>query len=124
MDKDTHNLYERMLQVITEGKHEETKAPKAADLDKDGKLSEYEKAKSDAILKNDDDPDNDKHICATKVEHRLFGKGDCVFAEHADPDESGYVSWYTVQFEHGTEVINTKDMDVLQESHHGSHKKK
>ena len=31
-----------------------------ADLDDDGKVSEYEKKRSDAIMKNDDDESNDK----------------------------------------------------------------
>jgi hypothetical protein len=31
------------------------------------------------------------------------------------------VSWYTVQFEHGHEVVNTVDLTVLDESSHGNH---
>lgn len=92
-----------------------------ADIDDDGKVSEYEKKRSDAILKNDDDESNDKHICATKVEHHKYGHGTPVFAEHAEPDEHGHVRWYTVQFEHGTEVINTADLTIHKESSHGNH---
>ena len=65
-----------------------------------------------------------EHDCATHVHHESFGDGECVHAEHAEPDGNGYVSWYTVMFEHGTEVINTKDVTILKETHHGHSKKK
>ena len=97
---------------------------KKADLDDDGKISGYEKKKADAILKNDKDKDNDKHVCALKVEHADWGLGTPIHARHAEPDENGHVSWYAVMFEHGTEVVDTVDMDILDESSHGSHKKK
>jgi len=97
------------------------KAPKKADLDKDGKLNKYEKAKNDAIAKADDDPDT--HACATKLEHAEFGVGTPIHARHAQPDENGYVSWYAVMFEHGTEVVDTANVTVLDESSHGSHNK-
>ena len=92
-----------------------------ADRDKDGKQSEYEKTVADKINANDDDPSNDDHICATEVHHEKFGFGSPVFSEHAKPNEDGYVSWYTVQFEHGHEVVNTVDLTVLDESSHGNH---
>ena len=97
---------------------------KKADLDDDGKISGYEKKKADAILKNDKDKDNDKHVCALKVEHADWGLGTPIHARHAEPDENGHVSWYAVMFEHGTEVVDTVDMTILDESSHGSHKKK
>jgi len=97
---------------------------KKADLDDDGKISGYEKKKADAILKNDKDKDNDKHVCALKVEHADWGLGTPIHARHAEPDENGHVSWYAVMFEHGTEVVDTVDVAVLDESSHGSHKKK
>jgi hypothetical protein len=112
------------LQLIWENYLSETSAQSVkdkADLDDDGKVSEYEKKRSDTIMKNDDDESNDKHICATKVEHHKFGHGQCVFSEHAQPSADGHVSWYTVQFEHGTEVINTADLTVHEESSHGNH---
>lgn len=115
MDKDTHTIFETLIKAILE---KEKTAPKAADLDKDGKLSKYEKKKSDAILKNDKDPKNDDHICATKVEHAEFGIGQCISERHASPDENGHVSWYAVMFEHGTEVIDTVNVNVLEESSH------
>ena len=90
------------------------------DLDDDGDLEEYEKARGNAIRHSQGKP----HICATKVHHEKFGLGIPVYAEHAEPTDDGYVSWYTVQFNHGTEVVNTSDMDVLSESHHGKPRKK
>ena len=117
MNKDAENIKELYVESLK-------KLKTKADLNGDGKISKYEKKRADAILKNNKDKNDDDHICALEVEHRLFGKGECVFAEHAEPDSEGYVSWYTVQFEHGREVVNTKDVDVLKESSHGSHKKK
>lgn len=117
-DTDQQKLYA----LYTESKENEKKPhdPKA-DLNKDGKQSEYEKKRADAIYKNDDDESNDHHICATKVEHHKFGHGTPIFSEHAAPDSEGYVSWYTVQFEHGAEVVNTADLTVHEESSHGNH---
>ena len=88
------------------------------DLDDDDDLEEYEKKKGNAIRHSQGKP----HICATKVHHEKFGSGIPVYAEHAKPTDDGYVSWYTVQFQHGTEVINAIDMDILSESHHGKKK--
>ena len=88
---------------------------------KDGKVSKYEKKVADKIMKSNDDEDDDEHVCAIEVEHHAFGKGKCVFAEHANPSPDGYVSWYTVAFEHGQEIVNTKDLNVLSESSHGNH---
>jgi len=108
---------------LVEEKKEDKKLkhdPKA-DIDKDGKQSEYEKKRADAINKNDGDSSNDHHICATEVHHEKFGFGKPVFSEHAKPNEDGYVSWYTVQFEHGNEVVNTVDLTVLDESSHVNH---
>ena len=64
------------------------------------------------------------HMCAKNVMHEKFGRGECLYGMHAEPDENGHVSWYAVMFEHGTEVVDTVDMAILDESSHGSHKKK
>lgn len=119
-DQDQHKLYT----LYTENKKSDEKLEpdSKTDIDKDGKQSEYEKSRADAIYKNDDDKSNDHHICATKVEHHKFGAGTPIFSEHAQPNADGYVSWYTVQFEHGTEVVNTADLTVHEESSHGNHK--
>lgn len=104
-----------------DGKHNKgTKAEREKmDLDDDGDLEEYEKKKGNAIRHSQGKP----HICATKVHHEKFGLGIPVYAEHAEPTDDGHVSWYTVQFQHGTEVINTTDMDILSESNHGKKRK-
>ena len=115
-DKDMQLIWENYLSE-TSSKSVKDKA----DIDDDGKVSEYEKKRSDAIMKNDDDESNDKHICATKVEHHKYGHGRCVFSEHAEPDAQGHVGWYTVQFEHGTEVINTADLTVHELTEHYNH---
>ena len=104
--------------VKKEAAHADLK--KKADLDKDGKISGYEKKKADAIAKAQG---KDDHVCALKVEHADWGLGTPIHARHAQPDEDGHVSWYAVMFEHGTEVVDTVDMDILDESNHGSHKK-
>ena len=117
-DKDQQNLFA----LYTESKSSEQLKPDSkTDIDKDGKQSEYEKKRADAIYKNDDDESNDHHICATKVEHHKFGHGTPIFSEHAQPNAQGHVSWYTVQFEHGAEVVNTADLTVHEESSHGNH---
>ena len=141
-DRDLTNIWESYKQSKTEQTSEEVLSEahcmgkkkvkegalddlkKKADLDDDGKISGYEKKKADTILKNDKDKDNDKHVCALKVEHADWGLGTPIHARHAEPDENGHVSWYAVMFEHGTEVVDTVDVAVLDESSHGSNKKK
>lgn len=123
-DEDTKNL----IELYTESKKSEKsdddhyegseEEREKMDLDDDGELEEYEKKRGNAIRHSQGKP----HICATKVHHEKFGHGTPVYAEHAEPNDEGYVSWYTVQFEHGTEVVNTVDMDILSESHHGKKK--
>lgn len=119
---DTKNLWEayKSSKILQEKTLEQ--ATDAADTrPKDGKISKHEKKIADNIMKNNDDESDDEHVCAIEVEHQLFGRGKCVFAEHAQPDDNGYVSWYTVAFEHGNEVVNTRDLNVLSESSHGNH---
>lgn len=115
---------QQIFKLYVESKHSDTPdhiKDKADSFPKDGKVSEYEKKRTDAIMKNDDDESNDKHVCALEVEHHKFGRGTPIFAEHAEPTEDGYVSWYTVQFEHGAEVVNTADLTIHKESSHGNH---
>jgi hypothetical protein len=105
--------------VLNENTKQEFKK-KADSKPKDGKISKYEKKVADKIAKSNDDESDDEHICALEVEHRVFGKGTPIFSEHAQPVD-GYVSWYNVAFKHGNEVVNTKDVEVLDESSHGDH---
>ena len=54
------------------------------------------------------------HNCAKKVCHEQFGEGVTIFGEHAEPDESGFVSHYDVLFEHGVEKnVPVSEMEVL-----------
>ena len=76
------------------------------------------------VEKKTEDVEEKKHDCATHVEHVKFGKGECIAEEHADPDENGHVSWYTVMFEHGTEKVDTDNVKILQSSHHKHSMKK
>lgn len=65
------------------------------------------------------------HDCAKQVTHEQWGDGVCMYAEHAEPDENGHVSWYDVMFEHGIErKVPVADMTVVTEGSHGNHKKK
>jgi len=119
-DKDLQNIWES---YVSEKKEDgKNTVPPAADRNKNRKLDGWEKAIADKIAANDDDPDT--HPCATRIEHAEWGVGTPIHARHAEPDENGHVSWYAVMFEHGTEVVDTVDVTILDETNHGSHKKK
>lgn len=63
-----------------------------------------------------------EHNCAKKVCHEQFGQGTCIFGEHAEPDENGFVSHYDVMFEHGVErAVPTSEMEILVSESHGGH---
>ena len=63
-----------------------------------------------------------QHLCAKKVCHEEYGQGDCIFGQHAVPDENGFVSHYNVQFEHGiVENVSVEDLEVLTEGVHPEH---
>ena len=112
MNKDAEEIYSRyLLREANKGTEAERKD---ADKDKDDKLSEKEK--KDA---NEHRGKHGKsHICATKVKHESFGYGTPIYARHADPDANGDISWYSVVFEHGTEVVDTTDLVILDERGH------
>ena len=119
-DLERTNLWNTYNEAVLNEKTKE-QFKKAADTrPKDGKISKHEKKIADEIAKNNDDEDDDEHVCALDVEHHIFGRGKPIFSEHAKPVD-GYVSWYNVAFEHGNEVVNTKDLTVLDESSHGNH---
>ena len=111
-DNDQHKLFQLYTESTT---NPGTKSDREKmDLDDDGELEPYEKKRGNAIRSSQ----NKEHICAKKVQHEKFGAGDCVHSEHAEPDENGYVGWYTVQFEHGQELVNTVDVQVVDEMSH------
>ena len=99
-------------------KEADDKLKDKADLDDDGEISDYKKKRSDAIAKSQG---KDDHVCALKVSHESYGLGTPIHGRHAHPDENGNVAWYAVMFEHGTEVVDTIDVEVLDESSHGKH---
>ena len=66
------------------------------------------------------------HMCAKNVMHEKFGRGECLFGMHADPDENGHVSHYDIMFNHGIEKnMPITECEVLHERNHGmkGHKK-
>ena len=73
------------------------------------------KKKGDCISKSE----KGDHNCAKKVCHEQYGEGECIFGQHAVPDENGFVSHYDVQFEHGiVENVSVEDLEILiSESH-------
>jgi len=76
----------------------------------------YDKKKKGGCV---DKEDKGEHNCAKKVCHESFGEGECIFGEHAVPDENGFVSHYDVMFEHGIERnVPVADMEVLEEGDH------
>ena len=101
----------------------EKKADK--DYDGDGKVEsgakEYRGAVHNAIQKkkggkaDGKDTSNVKkgHDCATSVEHKEYGVGDCIKEMHT-LDSAGNVTHYDVMFEHGMEKnVFVGDLNVL-----------
>ena len=83
-----------------------------------GKKEEKEEKEEDCVPKSE----KGEHNCAKKVCHEQFGQGTCIFGEHAEPDENGFVSHYDVMFEHGVErAVPTSEMEILVSESHGGH---
>jgi hypothetical protein len=65
------------------------------------------------------------HMCAKNVMHEKFGRGECLYGMHADPDENGHVSHYDIMFNHGIEKnMDIKECEVIHERMHGHKMKK
>jgi hypothetical protein len=62
-----------------------------------------------------------QHYCAKHVYSEVYGEGVVVEGQHAEPDDNGNIEWYTVQFEHGEEVIFTEDVEVMMAEYHNNH---
>ena len=76
------------------------------------------KKKGDCVSKSE----KGDHNCAKKVCSEQWGEGETIFGQHAVPDESGFVSHYDVQFEHGiVENVSVEDMDILTMESHNEH---
>ena len=65
-----------------------------------------------------------EHMCAKHVLHPEFGEGVVLEGQHDVPDENGNIAWYNVEFDHGIETIETEDVKIMHESHHGHMMKK
>jgi hypothetical protein len=65
-----------------------------------------------------------EHWCAKHVYHDVYGEGVVLEGEHDLPDENGFISWYTVKFDHGNETVFTEDVEIMHERHHGHMMKK
>ena len=77
----------------------------------------YEK-KGDCV----DKKDKGAHNCAKKVCHEEYGEGECIFGQHAVPDENGFVSHYDVEFEHViVENVPVEDLTILEGHVHENH---
>ena len=86
-----------------------------------GKKEEKEEKEEGCVPKSE----KGEHNCAKKVCHEQFGEGQCIFGEHAEPDENGFVSHYDVLFGHGVEKnVPVSEMEVLFSESHGGHSKK
>ena len=60
------------------------------------------------------------HMCAKNVMHEKYGRGECLFGMHAEPDENGHVSHYDIMFNHGIEKdMPISECEVLHEREHG-----
>jgi hypothetical protein len=60
------------------------------------------------------------HMCAKNVMHEKFGRGECLYGMHAEPDENGHVSHYDIMFNHGIEKdMPITECEVLYERRHG-----
>lgn len=62
-----------------------------------------------------------QHFCAKHVLSNVFGEGVVLDGQHAEPDENGHVEWYTVQFDHGEEVIFAEDVEFMMAEFHNNH---
>lgn len=72
-------------------------------------------------MKSEEVVAEDQHYCAKHVYSEVFGEGLVVEGQHAQPDENGNVEWYTVQFEHGEEVVFTEDLEIMMAEYHNNH---
>ena len=88
--------------------------PKQAQSMMEALAAVYEK-KGDCV----DKKEKGAHNCAKKVCHEEYGEGECIFGQHAVPDENGFVSHYDVQFEHGiVENVSVEDLEILEAHSH------
>lgn len=101
----------------------------AANKDGDHEAVKYHQAKMNAAKSQmaklaKEDVEQGEHYCAKHVYSELFGEGQVVEADHAEPDETGNIEWYNVQFTHGVEKVFTEDIEIMVAEYHANHKRK
>jgi|APSaa5957512493_1039668.scaffolds.fasta_scaffold59983_2 hypothetical protein len=99
--------------VKEEGTKGTEKDREEADTNNDGDIDEDEKTEAN----KDRDEEGKEHLCAKKVKHESYGEGTCIPERHGVPID-GHVNWYTVIFEHDTEVVDTKDLTIIASEMH------
>lgn len=117
IDKDGKVVYKPKPKVAKEGSKGTQSDREKADVDDNGTIEPWEKKKANAIRKSQGKP----HLCAKTVNHESFGTGRTIHARHAHPDVNGNIEWYVCEFKHGTEVINTSDLDIVTIVEHNHH---
>lgn len=108
-DKDGKVVYKPKAKVAKEGTKGTQSDREKADVDDNGDLEPWEKKRANAIRKSQ----GKSHLCAKTVNHEQYGPGHTVHARHAHPDVNGNIEWYVCEFKHGTEVVNTEDVDIV-----------
>ena len=81
----------------------------------------YATATKQAMKEGSEEATEGQHYCAKHVYSETFGEGVVLEGQHAEPDENGNIEWYTVQFNHGEEVIFTEDVEVMMAEYHNNH---
>ena len=100
---------DKMPHEVKEGTKGTKTDREKADVDDNGKIEGWEKAKANAIRKSQ----GKTHLCAKTVNHENFGPGATVHAQHAIPDVNGDIEWYMVEFKHGVEKVYTEELEVV-----------
>ena len=110
----SQKLQDDIRAIMEAGLHPNHQKIDAHEPEKD-KITAHDFKKLRAMKK---DQHGKVHNCATHVEHAVLGKGTTVSEEHAEPDAEGNIEWYTVQFEHSTQQVLTKDLTITMSEAH------
>ena len=100
---------DKMPHEVKEGNKGTKTDREKADVNDNGKIEGWEKAKANAIRKSQ----GKTHLCAKTVNHENYGPGATIHAQHAIPDVNGDIEWYMVEFKHGIEKVYTEDIEVV-----------
>lgn len=77
------------------------------------------KKKRKMAEENIEEAKKNKHDCAKKVEHTIYGIGTCISEQHAEPDQEGNIAWYTVQFKDSVRKVFSENLKVVVSEMHG-----